>query len=134
MAWTIIIVLVIAMSGCKGQLHKQISLDEVETIILWGIKIPEGYNGRKATENEAKEIIEWFNSAFDISENKDFAGITPNAGIRIDLKSGEKISIFNTGKDFEVQRNDVKSKDISYWAKEQNIEQLLKDLGGEFPP
>lgn len=58
------------------------------------------------------------------------------SGIIINLKSGKRILILRSGQDFEVQRDDVRPKNISYWAKQQDIKEYLdklatntKDLG-----
>ncbi|MBO8169666.1 MAG: hypothetical protein H0Z35_10845 [Thermoanaerobacteraceae bacterium] len=50
------------------------------------------------------------------------------SGIIINLKSGKRILILRSGQDFEVQRYDVRPKNISYWAKQQDIKEYLDKL------
>lgn len=103
-------------------LHKEISVNEVSEIKLWGYD-----EERKASNEEKIKIISWFNNATDIRRNKNFAGSTPYSGIIIQLNSEEKsILISRSGEEFEVQRDG-----ISYWAKESNIKQLLDELAKE---
>jgi hypothetical protein len=80
----------------KQNIHKPIPLNNVESVVLWGSGIPESHQGRKATKDEVSQIIEWFNSVKDIRVNENFAGATPDAGIRITLKSGEQTTIIDS--------------------------------------
>lgn len=98
-------------------LHKEITVDEVSEIKLWGSK------ERIASNEEAKKIIGWFNNIKDIRENEKLSGSTPSSGIIIKLKSGEEILILRSGEEFEVQRNEG-----SYWGKQSNIKELLNQL------
>jgi hypothetical protein len=109
----------------EKELHQLITADSVKSITFWGIG-----NEKQATEEEIIQIVHWFNSAGDIRANKHFAGSTPESGIIIELSSGNRIGIISSGDNFEVQRNDVKKENISYWAKEPNIFELLLNLRG----
>jgi hypothetical protein len=109
----------------EKELHQPITADTIESITFWGIG-----NEIKATNEEIIQMVNWFNSATDIRANKHFAGSTPESGIMIKLKSGNIIGIISSGDNFEVQRNDVKKENISYWAKEPNIFELLLNLQG----
>ena len=106
-------------------LHQPISINNVASIELWA-DIPE-YISKKATPEETQKIVQWFNSSNNIRRNKYFAGGTPSAGIIIELESGKKINISNSGEDFEVQRH-VGLRYVSYWAKQKDIRELLAKL------
>lgn len=119
---------IVIASACQKQLHRQINAENVESVILWGGKIPEGTDGRNATEIEQHLIVDWFNSATDIRENKSKRGKSPLAGIRIQLKSREVIEIrYGSGEDFEVFRNNQNP----YWAVQPNLRELFEELGGK---
>lgn len=111
----------------EKELHQQITVDSVESITFWGGGIG---NVKQATNEEIIQMVNWFNSATDIRANKHFAGSTPESGIIIELNSGYGIYIVSSGDNFEIQRNDVKKDNISYWAKEPNIFELLLNLQG----
>lgn len=111
-----------------SSLHKKISLTDVSSIRLWGEGIKEKTDGREATGEEMKKIVDWFNQATDIRENKNLAGTTPDAGIFIQLKNGSLINIIRSGSDFEIQR-DINGEMVSYWAKQPDIKALLDQMG-----
>jgi hypothetical protein len=104
-------------------MHIPINENDVKDITIYG------HNTRIVSNNEKKEIIKWFNSITDIRNNKEFAEKTPEAGIIIDLKSGSRVLILQSGTDFEVQRTDISGKPISYWGKQPNIRNLLDEAG-----
>ena len=111
-------------------LHQPISVDEVDSMMVWGEGLMEGRNGREATGEELAEIVKWFNAATDIRHNRDFAGTTPPAGIVINLKShflSKEILILASGKDFEIQRNTNRGR-ISYWAIQPELKEFLQQL------
>ncbi len=105
-------------------LHQSICKQDISDIQVYGSV------GTKKIEDVVSidNIIEWFNQASDIRINKDFAGTTPESGIIINLKSGKRILILNSGSDFEIQRDDVRPKNASYWAKQQDIKVYLERL------
>lgn len=105
-------------------LHKPLNLQDVSQIKVWGTQI----GSRIVSTEEKEKIIRWFNSAGNIRENKEFAGITPDSGIIIELKPRGSISIINSGKDFEVQRYNILRRRISYWAEQRDIDKLLDQL------
>jgi hypothetical protein len=106
-------------------LHPPIKVKSITRITLWG-----GYNGvdKEASEQEVTNIVNWFNSAYDIRENKEFAGTTEESGIKIEGKDGTRFSIGRSGEGFEVQRKDQKGKLRSYWARQKDIKKLLDEL------
>lgn len=104
-------------------LHKPVNLQDVSRIEVWGVHT----NTRSVTNAESEKIVSWFNSATNIRENKEFAGTTPDSGIRIEIKSKETIGIINSGKDFEVQR-EINGRNVSYWAEQRDIDNLLDQL------
>jgi hypothetical protein len=106
-------------------LHRPIKVENIARITLWG-----GYNGvdKEASEQEVTNIVNWFNSAYDIRENKEFAGTTEESGIKIEEKDGTRFSIGRSGEDFEVQRKDQKGKLRSYWVRQKDIKELLDEL------
>ena len=81
-----------------------------------------------ATQEEIYNIVNWFNSASGIRENKDFAGETPDSGIILNEKNGKEFRILRSGKDFEVQRYDELGNNRSYWANQKEIRTLLDEL------
>ncbi len=104
--------------------HSSISNKEVSEITIYGT------SGTRKLEDDAmvENIIKWFNQASDIRINKDFAGTTPESGIIIKLKSGRRVSILNSGSDFEIQRDDTRNENISYWARQHDIKRYLGEL------
>jgi hypothetical protein len=106
-------------------LHRPIKVENIARITLWG-----GYNGvnREASEQEVTNIVNWFNSVYDIRENKEFAGTTEESGVKIEEKDGTRFIIGRSGEDFEVQRKDQKGKLRSYWARQKDIKELLDQL------
>ncbi len=122
-----VIITVFMINFNRIPIHKPISLEEVETIVFFGT-----YRGiKEATQEEKVRFIKWFNSAYDIRLNKYFAGTTPESIISIELKSGKRIGVIKSGFNFEIQRDEVKNKNISYWAKQKDIEKLLADLSSK---
>jgi hypothetical protein len=106
-----------------SNLHHPIKVEDISRIILWGSG---GYE--EATQEEISNIVNWFNSASGIRENKDFAGTTPDSGIIIKENNGNEFSIIRSGKDFEVQRKDALGINHSYWAIQKEIKILLDEL------
>lgn len=109
-------------------MHIKIDVNNVESIRIYGAAIK---GDKFANQDEIIDIINWFNSATDIGRNKDFQGVgTPESGIIIQLKSGfgnKSIGILKSGQDFEVQRYDKHGKYVSYWGKQINIKNILKE-------
>ena len=105
-------------------LHQKIDIGTVESIDYWG----SGIELKKATEQEKIKIIGWFNNVSDIRPNTEFAGITPESGIIINLIGDKRIIVINSGTDFEIQRTDMKSKNIAYWGKHREINDFLDSL------
>lgn len=101
------------------RIHKPINANDVESVNIWG------NTSGVTTSVEKQDIVKWFNSITNIRNNKDFAGTTPNAGVIIKLKTGDEIFIINSGSDFEVQRNNIFGKRISYWGKQPNIRNIF---------
>lgn len=113
-------------TGNGTNLHNHIDINDVESITINGLGIKN--NARNANADEIKTIVNWYNSITDIRENKDGIGTTPDSSIHIQLKYGEKkgkISILQSGTDFEIQRYDEKGNKIIYWGKQPDIKQLL---------
>ncbi len=104
--------------------HKEINKQDIFDIQSYGTA------GTKKIEDDVLKdnILNWFNQAGDIRLNKDFAGTTPESGIIINLKSGKRILVLNSGSDFEIQRDDVRPENISYWARQQDIKDYLREL------
>ncbi len=129
-----ILFILISLVGIKylipldKSVHKEIKKEDVLRIESWGIKA----FGHSPTEIKDPvlfdNIIKWFNNSSDIRENPEFAGTTPEAGINIILKSGKDINILEGARDFEVQRDDVRDKNISYFAVQKDIAKYLDDL------
>ncbi|MDP4182453.1 MAG: hypothetical protein Q8942_15355 [Bacillota bacterium] len=111
----------------KRPLHQSVFKQDVSYIQIYGTA------GTKKIDDEVTKnnIIKWFNQAVDIRINNDLAGTTPELGIIINLKSGKRIAILNSGADFEIQRNDVMPESISYWAKQQDLKAYLGKLAAK---
>ncbi len=60
-----------------------------------------------------------------MEENEEGAGTMITVEIKVNLKSGEKISVGNSGDQFEVSLEDEQGKVEQYWGKQQNINNLL---------
>lgn len=106
-------------------LHQSISKEDVSDIQVYGAST------KTTTINDTvlkENLIKWFNNAADIRLNKNFEGTTSESGIIINLKLGKRILILRPGKDFEIQRDDVRLKNISYWAKQQELKEYLDKL------
>ncbi len=114
----------------SNRIHRPLNIDNVSNICLWANGDKIGRIQKLSNDKEKKEIVNWFNSVWDIRRNKGFAGETPQSGIVISLKQGKNILILRSGSDFEIQRNDAKNphKTISYWARQQEIKNLLELL------
>ncbi|MDQ7092560.1 hypothetical protein REC12_03035 [Desulfosporosinus sp. PR] len=82
---TIGIVLIVLLLICAGiwaysrssNLHRPIKVENISSLTLWSGHTDE----KKATQEEIANLVNWFNSASDIRENKTFAGETPDSGI-----------------------------------------------------
>lgn len=104
-------------------LHDKININDVEDIIVWG------NNSRtEVASDKEQNIIDWFNKATEIRQNKNFAGTTSTSGIHIRLKDGKSIHILNSGTDFEVQRTNRSGKLIAYWGKQADLRKLLNSI------
>ena len=114
----------------SNRIHRPLNIDNVSDIYLWAEDEKFGRIQKLATDDEKKQIVNWFNSVWDIRRNKGFAGATPQSGIVISLKQGKSILILRSGFNFEIQRDDAKNshKKISYWARQQEIKNLLELL------
>jgi hypothetical protein len=121
-----ILFIVVAAWKCENpsNWHRPIKVDDISRIILWG-----SYNGvyRDATQQEVINIVNWFNSADDI-RNANFVGTTEESGIKVELKNCDKFGIGRSGQDFEVQRKDAFGISRSYWARQNEIKELLDEL------
>jgi hypothetical protein len=106
--------------------HKKIDVNNVESIEMWGHGADQGT--KRAGQEDTEKIVGWFNSMTDIRANRDFAGTTPESGIVIKLKSGNKVLILSSGHDFEIQTVNDKGNPVAYWAKQPDIKDLLKKL------
>lgn len=123
-----VIIFLVALVAWKSvntmNLHRPIMVENISSIRLWGVY---GVD-RVATEPEVINIVNWFNSAKGIRENKEFAGTTEDSGIIVVEKNGSKFGIGRSGEDFEVQRKDEQGKLRSYWARQKEIKELLDKL------
>ena len=126
----VIILMSITVIGCikilNKPIHKEINKEDVLSIESWIAK----ENGTTEIKDTIlfNNIINWFNNSYDIRANPEFAGTTPEVGININLKSGKCISLRDGPADFDVQRDDVGDKIVSYFAKQQNISKYLEGL------
>ena len=71
------------------------------------------------------QFVEYYNQISDVEENEEGAGTMITVEIKVNLKSGEKISVGNSGDQFEVSLEDEQGKVEQYWGKQQNINNLL---------
>ncbi len=108
--------------------HIRIKQENISQVLIYD-SMYDSAKFHKMNQTEISDLVSWFNECHDIRVNRDFAGAVSIVGIRIQLKDGGEVSILYSGNDFEIQvYNPVKQKSISYWAKQKNIENLLKSL------
>lgn len=82
---------------------------------------------RDITGSELEDLVKWFNNSSGIHPNPSFKGAATIVGLEIELRDKRRISILDSGDNFEVQVSDpVKGKTVSYWAKENHIELMLE--------
>jgi len=115
----------------SNRVHWSLNIDQVSEIYLWTEDEKFGRIQKMATDDEKRQIVNWFNSVSNILENKEFAGETSKSGITISLKSSQTvIQVLRSGSEFEIQRVDAKNphKRISYWARQQEIKNLWELL------
>lgn len=124
----IIIILGIICVGsifCHRSPHIQIKLENVSQVIVY-----DSIKYHEMNQSEINDFVSWYNECYDIRINRDFTGtVTLMGRIIINLKDGGGASIMLSGNDFEIQAyNPEKQKNISYWARQKNIENLLRSL------
>lgn len=74
---------------------------------------------------DVEEFLAYYNQIYDLRDNKEGAGTTPDSKIVIELKDGEEISIFNSGDQFEVNFRENDGERHQYWGKQQEIANML---------
>jgi len=117
----------VLLSACTSP-HNPIEEDEVKEIIIYDSKY-DSSTYHTMSDDEISKFVEWFNDCTDIRLNSEFAGEVSIVGIIITLKDDKAISIVESGENFEVQFYDpAKGKTVSYWAKQKEIEGLLKAM------
>lgn len=110
------------------KLHNPIQEAEVQRAFIHNT-IKDESSVRELKGGDLTDLVKWFNSASDIRPNPTFKGSVTIVGIKIIFKDDREISILESGKNFEIQvsyPNDKKT--ISYWAKQPDIESLLKTI------
>lgn len=76
-------------------------------------------------ELDIEEFLGYYNQIYDIRNNKEGAGTTPDRRIIIELKDGQEIGIYNSGDQFEVNFTKSNGKRCQYWGKQQEIANML---------
>lgn len=110
--------------------HIQIRQEDISQVLIYD-SMYDSTKYHKMNQTEISDLVSWLNECHDISVNRDFAGTVSIVGIRIQLKDGGEVSILYSGNNFEIQvYNPEKRNSISYWAKQKNIESLLKSMDG----
>lgn len=74
---------------------------------------------------DIEEFLRYYNEIYDIRNNKEGAGTTPDRRIIIELKDGQEIGIYNSGDQFEVNFTKSNGKRCQYWGKQQEIANML---------
>ncbi len=97
----------------------QLTKEEVESVVMNKIDTGEEIN------LDIAQFVEYYNQISDVEENEEGAGTMITVEIKVNLKSGEKISVGNSGDQFEVSLEDEQGKVEQYWGKQQNINNLL---------
>lgn len=105
-----------------------ITLDDVAKVELHGAK-PENKD-REATSEEAKQIVNWYNSMSSFKANSSLAGTTPNAGIVIILKSGKSIGITGLGQEGRTLEFQAQGMKFPYFATQDDLRNLIGKIGG----
>lgn len=131
---SIFIIIIILGIICVGAIfrhrspHIQIKPEDVSQVLVYD-SMYDSTKFHEMNQTEISDLVGWFNECYDIRVNRDFAGMVSINGIMIQLKDGGGASIVLSGNNFEIQLyNPEKRKSISYWAKQKNIETLLKSL------
>ena len=97
----------------------QLTKEEVESVVMNKIDTGEEIN------LDIAQFVEYYNQISDVEENEEGAGTMITVEIKVNLKSGEKISVGHSGDQFEVSLEDEQGKVEQYWGKQQNINNLL---------
>ncbi len=74
---------------------------------------------------DIEEFLGYYNQIYDLRDNKEGAGSTPSSWIKIELKDGQEIGIYNTGKQFQVSFTDNDGERHQYWGRQQEIYNML---------
>ena len=74
---------------------------------------------------DVEEFLGYYNQIYDLRDNKEDAGSTPNSRIIIELRDGEEICIYSSGDQFEVDFSDSDGEKHQYWGKQQEIANML---------
>lgn len=74
---------------------------------------------------DIEEFLGYYNQIYDLRNNEEGAGTTPDSSIVIELKDGNEISIYNSGDQFEVNFSDEDGDKQQYWGKQQEIANML---------
>lgn len=111
----------------EQNIHKPISLNNVETVVLWENGILEGHQERKATDDEIWQIIEWLILQRIYGKMKILQAPLLMQGFGLISKQGDKLLFLIQGQISKCKKSRF-GKSIGYWAKQRNIRKLLKDL------
>lgn len=117
----------IFLTACSS-IHIPIKEEDVSEVIVYDSMYNYGGEYHTMSQSEISDLVKWFNACTDIRLNSDFAGTVTIVGITIKMKDDRNISIVDSGENFEIQISDPKKETISYWAKQPDIEALLKTL------
>lgn len=74
---------------------------------------------------DIEEFLGYYNQIYDIRNNKEGVGTTPDSRIIIELKDGQEIGIYSSGDQFEVNFTNSDGERCQYWGKQQEIANML---------
>lgn len=107
--------------------HKPISLSSVESVEVYS---KGSRAGQVLSDEEAAQIIRWFNSAYDVKNNPYHGapGCGTHSSVVVHLKSGQEVSIVSY---MRVTRGkpgaDLEDLKADYYFKQPELEQYLRD-------
>lgn len=127
-AYIVVILIIVVIHNTFFKEKMELNLDEQD---VKSVKLC--YLGRMEddTKNlDVEEFVKYYNMIYDVRENKDGIGSTPETKIIIELKSGEIIEIYDPGFSFEVNIQSDNGEIKQYWGRQENIDNMLNE--GEY--
>lgn len=120
----IVIIVIISLAVTLLMTDKELVLPELEADDISNISYIM-LDKDETTNLDIEEFLTYYNQIYDIRNNELGEGTTADRSIVIELKDGSKISICNSGSQFEVSFCDSDGESQQYWGKQQGIYNML---------